>query len=81
MAKRDGAMAIMRCLFHLTSLVGSWGVPARLAAAFPDIAAWLQTGIGLVNAAKGIDDLPLVIDATSPDGPEDLVGGSVEGPW
>lgn len=81
MAKRDGAMAIMKCLFELTRLMGTWGVPARLAAAFPGLAAALGVIQGIVNIAKGMDDLPLVIDGTAPDGPEDLAGGSVEGPW
>lgn len=80
---RDGSVTVKKCLEELLKITGKYGIPQRLASAYPGIAAAINTLNAIMAVAKGLDDDPLTIDYGLPMGPEDqnLPGGSSEGPF
>lgn len=71
MAKRDGTMSMWYHMRELSRLRGKFGAPARLEAAAPGANAAILEVSNVVANAKTLDDQPLVIDRSAPEGPED----------
>lgn len=71
MAKRDGSVSMWYHMKELARLRGKYGQPARLEQAAPGAGAAILLVSNVVAVAKGLDDQPLVVDRSAPEGPED----------